>query len=460
MKVSKFGGSSVASAAKFKQVAQIIQADKERKMIVVSAPGKRYADDTKMTDLLIALAGKIQLGEDYVEEFGKVIDRYREIVTELEMSEEIITEIIDNIDSLISLHKNDPFRLLDCLKASGEDNNARLMAAYLQHLGEEASYVNPKEAGIFVSDEPGRARILELSYEELPKLKEREGILVIPGFFGYSEQGNIVTFSRGGSDITGSIVAAGVKADLYENFTDVDAIYSVDPRLVEKPCEMKEVTYREMRELSYAGFSVFHDEALEPVFKSGIPVCVKNTNNPKAKGTFIVSKRKVGDQPVVGNAGDEGFCNIHVDKYLLNREIGFGRRLLQILEDEGISYEHTPSGIDNISVVMREHQLTPEVEERVLDRIQTELEVDNISIERNLALVMVVGEGMNSSVGIAAKATEAFAKAGVNLEMINQGSSEVSMMFGVKADALEKAVQALYNTYFNKMYSISYSSVK
>ena len=287
MKVSKFGGSSVASAEKFKQVAQIIQADKERKMIVVSAPGKRYADDTKMTDLLIALAGQIQLGEDYVEEFGKVIDRYREIVTELEMSEGIITEIIENIDSLISLHKDDPFRLLDCLKASGEDNNARLMAAYLQHLGEEASYVNPKEAGIFVSDEPGRARILQLSYEELPKLKEREGILVIPGFFGYSEQGNIVTFSRGGSDITGSIVAAGVKADLYENFTDVDAIYSVDPRLVEKPSEMKEVTYREMRELSYAGFSVFHDEALEPVFKSGIPVCVKNTNNPKAKGCLL-----------------------------------------------------------------------------------------------------------------------------------------------------------------------------
>ncbi|TYR80787.1 aspartate kinase [Priestia megaterium] len=460
MKVSKFGGSSVASADKFKQVVHIVTSDKERKMVVVSAPGKRYAEDTKMTDLLIALSSKVQLGEDYVEEFGRVIDRYREIVTDLGMPEEIIADIIQNVQSLIDLHKDNPFRLLDCLKASGEDNNARLMAAYLTHLGFEAHYVNPKDAGIFVSDEPGKARVLPLSYEKLPQLRERSGILIIPGFFGYSEDGNMVTFSRGGSDITGSIIAAGVKADLYENFTDVDAIYSVDPRLVENPHEMKEVTYREMRELSYAGFSVFHDEALEPVFKSGIPVCVKNTNNPEAKGTFIVSERPIGDTPVVGIAGDKGFCNIHVDKYLLNREIGFGRRLLQILEDEGISYEHTPSGIDNISVIMREHQLTPEVEKRVFERIKTELQVDEISIERDLALVMVVGEGMTSAVGIAAKATEAFARSQINLEMINQGSSEVSMMFGVKASSLERAVQALYNTYFNNMYSISYSSIK
>ncbi len=460
MKVAKFGGSSVASAEKFKQVAHIVTSDKERKLVVVSAPGKRYGEDTKMTDLLIALSAKIQLGEDYVDEFGQVIDRYREIVVDLSMTETIITDIITNLQSLIDLHKNDPFRLLDCLKASGEDNNAKVMAAYLNHLGFEAHYVNPKEAGIFVSDEPGRARVLPLSYEKLPQLRERSGILVIPGFFGYSEEGNMVTFSRGGSDITGSIVAAGVKADLYENFTDVDAIYSVDPRLVEKPHEMKEVTYREMRELSYAGFSVFHDEALEPVYKLGIPVCVKNTNNPEAKGTFIVAERPHGDTPVVGIAGDKGFCNIHVSKYLLNREIGFGRRLLEILEDEGISYEHTPSGIDNISVIMREHQLTPDVEKRVFARIEKELEVDEIFIERDLAMVMVVGEGMNSTVGIAAKATEAFARAEVNLEMINQGSSEVSMMFGVKADALDRAVQALYNTYFNSMYSISYSNVK
>ncbi|MBM7702170.1 aspartate kinase [Metabacillus iocasae] len=458
MKVAKFGGSSVASGEKFKQVAKIVTSDPERRIVVVSAPGKRFSEDTKMTDLLIALAAKVQLGEDYMNEFGQIVDRYREIVTELEMSTDILSDIMANLQSIIDIHKHDSFRLLDCIKASGEDNNAKLMAAYFNHLGHEAYYVNPKEAGIFVTDEPGHARVLPHSYQEIEKLKERTGILVVPGFFGYSENGNMVTFSRGGSDITGSILAAGVKAALYENFTDVDSIYSVDPRIVKNPKEVKEVTYREMRELSYGGFSVFHDEALEPVYKLGIPVCVKNTNNPSAPGTFIVPKRKYSDTPVVGIAGDTGFCNIHVSKYLLNRELGFGRRLLQILEDEGISYEHTPSGIDNISVIMREHQLTPEKEERVFSRIQTELEVDELFIERDLALIMVVGEGMNSSVGIAAKATEALARADVNLEMINQGSSEVSMMFGVKSEVVPKAVEALYNAYFNNVYSISYTN--
>ncbi len=448
MKVAKFGGSSVANAQQFQKVANIITSDEARKFVVVSAPGKRCKDDTKMTDLLITLAKKVIEHDIYEGVLAQVVARYDEIVTDLHLSRDILDVISASLQQIIDTYHDQPERLLDALKASGEDNNAKLMAHYLRQLGYEAHYVNPKDAGIVVTDEPGNAQILPESYERLAKLKERSGILVIPGFFGYSRSGHIVTFPRGGSDITGSIVAAGVGAELYENFTDVDSIYCVNPSIVEHPCQLKELTYREMRELSYAGFSVFHDEALEPVYRRGIPVCVKNTNNPEVKGTMIVATRDHRERPVAGIAGDTGFCSINVSKYLMNREIGFGRRLLQILEDEGISYEHTPSGIDNMSVILREEQLAGDVERRVLDRIVKELRVDEVSIERDLALIMVVGEGMEQSVGIAAKATAAFARANVNIEMINQGSSEVSMMFGVKADAVEKAVRALYEVYF------------
>lgn len=448
MKVAKFGGSSVANAQQFQKVANIITADDARKFVVVSAPGKRCKDDTKMTDLLITLAKKVIEHDIYEGVLAQVVARYDEIVTDLHLSRDILDVISASLQQMIDTYDDQPERLLDALKASGEDNNAKLMAHYLRQLGYEAHYVNPKDAGIFVTDEPGNAQILPESYEQLAKLKERSGILVIPGFFGYSHSGHIVTFPRGGSDITGSIVAAGVGAELYENFTDVDSIYCVNPSIVEHPCQLRELTYREMRELSYAGFSVFHDEALEPVYRHGIPVCVKNTNNPEAPGTMIVATRDHRERPVAGIASDTGFCSINVSKYLMNREIGFGRRLLQILEDEGISYEHTPSGIDNMSVILREEQLAGDVERRVLDRIVKELRVDEVSIERDLALIMVVGEGMERSVGIAAKATAAFARANVNIEMINQGSSEVSMMFGVKADVVEKAVRALYEVYF------------
>ncbi|MGX1901845.1 aspartate kinase [Thermolongibacillus altinsuensis] len=448
MKVAKFGGSSVANAEQFRKVANIVTADPERKFVVVSAPGKRFKEDTKMTDLLILLAKKVIEEDVYEGVLAQVVARYDEIVTDLGLSRDILDVISANLQQIIDTYADQPERLMDALKASGEDNNAKLMAHYLRHLGHEAHYVNPKDAGIFVTDEPGNAQILPQSYEQIAKLKERSGILVIPGFFGYSLSGHVVTFPRGGSDITGSIIAAGVHATLYENFTDVDSIYCVNPSIVENPCQLRELTYREMRELSYAGFSVFHDEALQPVYKLGIPVCVKNTNNPDAPGTFIVATRDHRHQPVAGIASDTGFCSINISKYLMNREIGFGRRLLQILEDEGISYEHTPSGIDNMSVILREEQLAGDVERRVLERIEKELQVDEVSIERDLALIMVVGEGMERSVGIAAKATAAFARANINIEMINQGSSEVSMMFGVKADAVERAVRALYEVYF------------
>lgn len=438
----------MASAAQFEKVYEIIKADQNRKIVVVSAPGKRSKEDTKVTDLLIACATKYLVDQEAEQELQRIIGRYQEIADDLRLPFEIMERITNDLRAILNMDVSNPEAFLDAMKAAGEDNSAKLLACYLQSKGLDAEYVNPRDAGLLVSDEFGNAQVLEESYARLAELKQRSGIVVFPGFFGYSSKGALVTFSRGGSDITGSILAAAVKADLYENFTDVDSVFVVNPTLIANPRKINEITYREMRELSYAGFSVFHEEALLPAFRAGIPVCIKNTNNPSAPGTMIVSERHPQNNPIAGIASDAGFCSIYVSKYLMNREIGFGRRLLQIIEDEGLSYEHTPSGIDNISVILRENQLDAEKEARVLSRMKEELQVDDVSIQHDLALVMIVGEGMRRSIGISSRATTALAQASVNLEMINQGSSEVSMMFGVKAEDADSAVIALYHEFF------------
>lgn len=448
MKLVKFGGSSLASGKQLEKVFEIVVSDPERKVVVVSAPGKRYPEDIKVTDLLIECAKKCLEQEEPKDQFNALIERYAAIADELAIPAEIISEIYNDLSSRLNSDKSNPDRFIDLVKASGEDNNAKLVAAYFRKKGIEAAYVDPKEAGLYVTDEPGNAQVLPEAYEQLYTLRERSGILVFPGFFGYSKKGEVFTFSRSGSDITGSILANALKADLYENFTDVDAVYSVNPSIIERPKEIKELTYREMRELSYAGFSVLHDEALVPAFRAGIPVHIKNTNNPQAHGTRIVSDRDNTNGPVVGIASDEGFCSIYVSKYLMNREVGFGRKLLSILEDFGLSYEHTPSGIDDLSVILRENQLNAQKEVEIINRIKTELHADEVKFEHSLALIMVVGEGMRHNIGTMARASKALAKAKVNIEMINQGSSEVSMMFGVKEVDEIRAVQAIYDEFF------------
>ncbi|CAH2714268.1 Aspartokinase 3 [Neobacillus rhizosphaerae] len=448
MKVVKFGGSSLASGKQIEKVFQIVTSDSERKIVVVSAPGKRFAGDQKVTDLLIECAERCLLKQNPLEMLAAVIQRYATIAEELNLSSEIITEIQADLEERLNGDRSKPERFIDRVKASGEDNHAKLVAAFFQEKGVEAYYVDPRVAGLVVSDEPGNAQVLPESYERLYSLRERDGLLIFPGFFGYSKEGEVFTFSRSGSDITGSILANGVKADLYENFTDVDAVYSVNPFIVKKPKEIKELTYREMRELSYAGFTVLHDEALVPAFRAGIPVQIKNTNNPSAVGTRIVNERDNTNGPVIGIASAQGFCSIYVSKYLMNREIGFGRKLLSILEEFGLSYEHTPSGIDDISIILRENQFDMEMEGEITRRIKLELHADEVKFEHGLALIMVVGEGMRHNIGTMARASKAMARAIVNIEMINQGSSEVSMMFGVKEVDEKKAVQALYEEFF------------
>ncbi|MGY4689706.1 aspartate kinase [Salibacterium sp. K-3] len=449
MKVAKFGGSSLADAEQIRKVSNIITSDKERKFVVVSAPGKRSGEDTKVTDLLITL-GETYLENGAAEEtLERVVERYRSITEGLGLNPDIVETIEDDIRSRLSYDTSDSGRFMDQMKAAGEDNNAKVIARYLQSIGFLAEYVHPEEAGLLVSDTPGNAQILEEAYDHLYSLRERDGILVIPGFFGYSKEGRLVTFPRGGSDITGSIVAAGVQSSLYENFTDVDSVFAANPTVVDNPCSIKRMTFREMRELSYAGFGVFHDEALIPAFKSNIPVCVKNTNNPSGDGTMIINEREYAMNPVIGIAADKGFSTIYVRKYLMNREVGFGRRLLEIIEDEQISYEHIPSGIDDTSVILENDQLTPEKEERIIYRIMNELGADDAYFEKDFAMIMLVGEGMHETVGIAARATKAVSEQGVNIEMINQGSSEVSLSFGIHDEDVDKAIRGLYDEFFS-----------
>jgi len=341
-------------------------------------------------------------------------------------------------------------KFIDCMKAAGEDNAARLIAYYMNSQGIPARYMNPKEAGLFLSDEYGNARVLPQSFKNLTKLKDIEGIIIFPGFFGYSLSGEVVTFPRGGSDITGSILAAALEVDVYENFTDVDSVFVASPKLIKNPKAISELTYREMRELSYAGFSVLHEETLEPVYQRGIPVNIRNTNNPASPGTMITPTRKLNDCPVAGIAGDKGFCSINIHKYMMNREIGFGRKVLQILEEDCIPFEHMPSGIDDISIIVREKYMNDDKKSRIMERIAKELRVDSVVIEYGLALIMVVGEGMISTVGVMSRITKALANNKINIRMINQGSSEVSIMLGVNEADADNAVISIYNEFFNQ----------
>lgn len=449
MKVVKFGGSSLASAQQIRKVGQIVKSDTERKIVVVSAPGKRYSEDEKVTDLLIFLAEKSLQDQDYSLEMNKIVQRYQEMAEELSLNEEVMVAIKSHLDQLVAGDKTNPDYYIDAFKASGEDNNAKLVAAYFNQAGIPASYVSPKEAGLLVTNEPHNARLLPDSYEKLITLREREEVVVFPGFFGYTHEGDICTFSRGGSDITGAILASGVNADLYENFTDVDAIFAANPSVVENPMAIAELTYREMRELSYAGFSVLHDEALEPAFKKGIPVVIKNTNNPDAPGTTITKEHTKEHPPIIGIASSSGFMNIYIEKYLMNREIGFGRKVLQLLEMYGLSYEHTPSGIDNMTLVLREEQVSPSIEEALITALKEQLQVENVKIERDVALIMLVGEGMRDQIGTMATAAKAFKDQNINIDMVNQGASENSVMFGIQKKDEDKAVESLYHAFFD-----------
>ena len=454
MKVCKFGGSSLADAAQVNKVIDIVLADPARRIVVVSAPGKRHSGDTKVTDLLIALAETALKGDNTDREFGEVAERYASMADALKLGDGIVKLIEDDLRGRLAQAKSlAPEEFMDLMKAAGEDNNAKLVAAAFEARGRKARYASPKDTGMVLKGSFGDATLDPESYARLSRaFSNFEGIVVYPGFFGYTREGKVATFPRGGSDITGSILAAAVCADVYENFTDVDSVYPCDPRIVEEVKNgdgIPTMTYREMRELAYAGFGVFNDDAVIPAVKARIPINIRNTNHPSAPGTMIQQSRRVVPGTVVGIASADGFCNIVVEKYLMNRQIGFGRRLLQVLEEAGISYEHMPSGVDSQCVVVKECYLPKENEHKILQALRRELEPDYVTIERDLTMVMVVGEGMCYTPGMLAKACLALASAGVSVSMVNQGSSEVSFMIAIRKQDRDPAVKALYRAFFS-----------
>ena len=450
MKVIKFGGSSLANATQLRKVFNIVKSDEKRKIVVVSAPGKRTSEDEKVTDLLIQLATSHIEGNYNEEVLKKILVRYKEICDELALKPEVFELVRVHFENLKDRTDLAPDYLMDAYKASGEDLNARLIASYFNQEGLPAKYVGPREAKLWVSDTPGEARILEESYQELEYLQLTNEVIIFPGFYGVTKEGRVVTFSRGGSDITGSILANAVNAEEYENFTDVDAIYVASPKIVHNPLAIDVLSYTEMRELSYAGFSVFHTEALLPSIKKGIPVHVCNTNNPEAKGTYIMQGKVSSPSVISGIASSPGFVSIYVKKYLMNHEIGFLRKVLTIFEEEGISIEHIPTGIDDATVIIRGEDATDAQLESIVKRFYAELDVDEASFTRGLCLIMLVGEGMVNMVGTTARVASTLARTQINIELYNQGVSEVSMMFGILDQHEKKAIRALYDEFFGE----------
>ena len=453
MKVCKFGGSSLANAAQVNKVIDIVLADPARRIVVVSAPGKRDSGDTKVTDLLIALAETAIKGENTDRQYGAVVERYASIAQDLKLGDEIVARVEADLKGrLAQVSQLEPKEFMDLMKAAGEDNSAKVVAVAFEARGKKARYASPKDTGLVLTGEFGDATLDPDSYQRLGRaFSNFEGIVVYPGFFGYTKEGKVATFPRGGSDITGSILAAAVCADVYENFTDVDSVYPCDPRIVSEVKNgegIPTMTYREMRELAYAGFGVFNDDAVIPAVKARIPINIRNTNHPSEPGTMIVQSRRVVPGTVVGIASADGFCNIVVEKYLMNRQIGFGRRLLQVLEEEGISYEHMPSGVDSQCVVVKEQYLPKEKEHRVVAALKKELNPDFVTVERDITMLMIVGEGMCYTAGMFAKACLALASAGISLSMVNQGSSEVSFMLAIRSQDRDAAVRALYKAFF------------
>ncbi len=446
MKVCKFGGSSVASAEQILKVIDIVAHDSERRVVVVSAPGKRFKGDDKVTDMLIGCATRALDGDDYRAEVDQLVARFESIRSDLALSEPLVDYVRSELSRRLVATVDNAGKFMDSIKALGEEFSARFCAEAFTARGFPATYVDPQDAGMLLSDEYGNAQLLPESTALLKAyILPLTGIVIFPGFFGYTRTGGIATFSRGGSDITGAILAAALEAEVYENFTDVDSVYPVDPRIVpEVSSGISQMTYREMRELSYAGFGVFHDEAVLPAIRASVPINIRNTNRPDEPGTMVLPTRKTSPGRIIGIASSKGFGTIFVEKYLMNREIGFVARLLSILSDEGLPFEHIPTGVDSVSVLLRDSLFSEEVKARILGRIQVELSPDLVSYEPGLAIIMVVGEGMRTTVGTCYNVVGILSRAGVNIEMINQGSSEISMMFGIREASLHDAVRALY----------------
>ena len=432
-KVVKFGGSSLADANQFRKVADIIRSDEDRRFVIPSAPGKRFDGDTKVTDMLYSCHRLASAGEKFDDALNAVFSRYDDIRSDLSID-------LDLEEEFETIKKNlAAGTTADYVASRGEYLNGKMLAAYLGF-----EFIDPveiiwfNEEGLF--DE-------KRTDEVLPDRLAKASCAVIPGFYGRMPDGSVKTFSRGGSDITGSIVARGVHADLYENWTDVSGFLVTDPHIVENPAVISSLTYREMRELSYMGATVLHEEAVFPLRKEGIPVNVRNTNDPEAPGTLIVeSTCSKPEYVITGIGGKKGFVSITIEKTMMNSEIGFGRKVLQVFEENGLSFEHTPSGIDTFTIYVSQTDFAPK-EQNIIAGLHRAVNPDLIELESDLALIAVVGRGMKRTRGTAGRIFSALAHARVNVKMIDQGSSELNIIIGVENADFEKAIRAVYDMF-------------
>ncbi|MCC8046058.1 MAG: aspartate kinase [Clostridiales bacterium] len=432
IKVVKFGGSSLASAEQFRKVGAIIHAEKERRFVVPSAPGKRFPNDIKVTDMLYDCYHAAGRG-DISAKIAAIAARYQEIIDGLGLELDL-TEEFAVIKERFEAHSGS-----DYAASRGEYLNGLVMSAYLGFpFVDAAEVVCFDEDGVF---EPERTNTV---------MKERLAGMetaVIPGFYGAMPDGSIKTFSRGGSDITGSIVARAVHADLYENWTDVSGFLLCDPKIVDNPATIETITYRELRELSYMGAQVLHADAIFPLRKEGIPVNIRNTNRPQDSGTLIVENTcRQPDYTITGIAGKKGFCAVTIEKDQMNSEVGFGRKVLQVFEENGISFEHTPSGIDTFSVIVHQSEFMKK-EQSVISGLHRAVNPDTLDLESDLALIAVVGRGMKAMRGTAGRIFSALAHANINVKMIDQGSSELNIIIGVRDDDFERAIRAIYDIF-------------
>lgn len=430
----KFGGSSLADAEHFKKVKSIIEADERRKFIVVSAPGKRNSQDEKVTDLLLECYDKAHNKQNFDEPFEKVHQRYKDIIKDLGLDFSLDSDF-DYIKLSILKHIGK-----DYIVSRGEYLNGRIMAEYLNvPFVDAADGIFFNEDGSFNSEKTNKAMHALLCGTDMA---------VVPGFYGSKENGTIKTFSRGGSDITGAIVARAVKADVYENWTDVSGMLMADPTAVDNPKPIEEITYRELRELSYMGAKVLHEDAVFPVRIEGIPINIKNTNRPDDKGTMIVKKAQTEttETVITGIAGKQGFSSVYIEKDMMNAEVGFGRRVLQVFENHKIGFEHLPSGIDTMTVVVNSNDIK-DIKPTLEAEIYKVTDADKIVFHEDLALIAVVGRGMVSTEGTAGRVFSALAKQHINIRMIDQGSSELNIIIGIDNICYKKALQTIYNEF-------------
>ncbi len=437
VKVVKFGGSSLADAEQFKKVAAIIKSDAARCFVVASAPGKRFDDDIKVTDMLYSCYKLVKENKPIDDAFKLIEDRYNGIIKDLQLDFWLQPEF-DRIKNAIVHHAG-----RDYIASRGEYLNSMILAKYLGY-----DFIDAED-GIFFT-ENGELDT-EKTNEELSKILKEHTHAVVPGFYGVMPNGTIKTFSRGGSDITGSIVARAISADIYENWTDVSGMLMADPRCVKNPRVISTITYAELRELAYMGATVMHEDAIFPVREKGIPINIRNTNKPEDAGTMIVSSvesNKV-DTVITGIAGKKGFSVISIEKSMMNAEIGFGRKVLEAIEEEGVTFEHLPSGIDTMSVVISA-ELTKKQRKKIINNISASCEPDDIRFEDGLALIAVVGRGMVSAKGTAARVCIAIANADINIRMIDQGSSEISIIVGINEKDFEKAINAIYDEFVKR----------